>query len=205
MTYAVQSPADLVNLALRRVGYKQNVGSLYDGSAQAQVALDIYAHTRDEFLRGTDAGFCERNVVGTLLKQARAEGYFPPNGWDPAVNPPLPWYYEYAYPTDALKIRSVRKAALFVLDYDPQPNTFTVENDNYLSPPQRVILCNVPDAVFVYTGQVTDLTTWDTGALEAFAAALGRRLAPALIGLEAAKMAASDEQNAAAMDSMEQG
>lgn len=205
MTYAVQTPADLVNLALRRIGFKQNVGSLYDGSAAAQVALDVYAQTRDAFLRQTDAGFCERNLVATLLKQAPDGGYFPPTAWDPTTNPPLPWFYEYAYPADALKVRAIRRAALFVQDFDPQPNTFTVENDNYLTPGQRVILCNVPDAVLVYTAQVTDLTTWDTDALEAFAAMLGRRIAPALVGLDATKLAAADEQNAAMIDTQEEG
>ena len=38
--------ADMVNLALRRVGYKLRVGNLYDGSMAAKMALDVYAQTR---------------------------------------------------------------------------------------------------------------------------------------------------------------
>ena len=205
MTASISTPADLVNLSLARVGYKKSIGNLYDGSEAAKLVLRMYAQTRDEFLRMSDTGFCERNVVATLLKAAPTGGYFPPNGWNGTNNPPLPWMFEYQYPSDAIEIRSIRRAAMFVQNFDPQPNTFTVENDNYFTPPQRVILCNVPDATIVYTGQITDITSWDVGAVEAFAATLGRRLAPALMGLESAKLAAQDEQLELSIDQTEQG
>lgn len=190
---SVQLPQDAVNNALRRVGYKKRIGNLFDGSAAARVALDLYGQTRDQMLHGNDWSFSERNVTATLLKAAPEHGYFPPNMWNPSVNPSLPWLFSYSYPQDAIKIRAVRGQPLFVMNFDPQPNVFTTENDNTFTPPQRVILCNVPDAVLVYTGRITDLTVWDEDAVEAFSAALGRRLAPALVSLDAAKLAAADE------------
>lgn len=190
---SVQTPTDLVNNALRRVGYKKRIGNLFDGSAAARVALDIYGQTRDQMLFANDWDFSERNANAALLKQAPPDGYIPPNVWNPAINPSPPWLFEYAYPADALKIRSVRGQPLFVFDFDPQPNIFSVENDNAYNPAQRVILSNVESALIVYTGRVTDLTAWNDDAIEAFAAALGRRLAPALIGLDAAKLSAADE------------
>src|SRR5260370_6554871 len=184
MVASVQSPADLCNVALRRIGYKFRVGNLYDGSTASKVALDIYAQTRDELLRQNDFDFAERNIVMNLLKQAPAGGYFPPNTWNPAIHPSLPWLFEYSYPVDCLKVRAVKGVPLFVLNFDPQPFVYMVENDNAFTPPQRVILCNVPNAVLTYTGQITDLTTWEADTVEALAAALGRRLAPPLMGLE---------------------
>lgn len=191
---SVQNPQDLVNNALRRVGYKKRIGNLYDGSTASKVALDLYAQTRDALLHQNDWFFSERNLAATLLKQAPLGGYIPPNTWNPAVNPPPPWFFEYTYPSDAIKIRSVKPQPLFVMNYDPQPFAFTDTNDSSFTPPQRVILSNVASPMIVYTGRITDLTTWDEDSLEEFAAALGRRLAPALVSLQAAQLAAADDQ-----------
>ena len=204
MAASVQSPADVVNLAARRIGYKLRVGSLYDGSALAMAALDIYAQTRDETLRGFDWGFAERNVAGTLLKQAPPGGYNPATGWSSAY-PPLPYFFEYAYPGDCLKVRSVRPTPILIPNFDPRPNLVREYNDSSLNPPQKVILCNVPQAIIVYTGQVTDMTTWEADFVEALAAALGRRLAPGLLNAEAAKSAAQDEAASTALAESREG
>jgi hypothetical protein len=192
MALVITNPSDMVNLALTRIGRKDYIGSIYEGSEAAVVALRIYSETRDEMLRAYDWGFAERNINMTLLKQAPTTGYFPPNTWNPATNPPPPWLFEYTYPSDCLKVRAVKPVPLYVLNFDPQPNVFAVENDNNFTPAQKVILCNVPAAMLVYTGQVTDCTTWEADFIDAFASKLGLRLAPALANMDAAKMEASD-------------
>jgi len=196
-SFAVQSPADVLNLALVRIGYKLRVGSLYDGSLAGKKALDIYAQTRDDLLRDGDWPFAERNVSGTLLKSAPQVpggwGYIPPTVWTTAY-PPLPWRFEYSWNSDFLKVRAVKNAPLFVPNFDPEPSLFAIVNDNAYSPPQRVIVSNVQNAVIVYTGQITDPNTWPPDFTEALAAALGRRLAPILVSLDAAKLEGSDEQ-----------
>jgi hypothetical protein len=140
MTSAVTWPEDVVNLALMRIGYEFRVNNLFEGTKHATVALNIYAQTRDEMLRGFDWSFAERNVAMTLLKQAPAGGYFPPNMWSPAY-PPVPWLYEVTYPVDALKIRAVKNVPIFLPDFDPQPWQFSVDNDNALAEPSKVVLC----------------------------------------------------------------
>ena len=192
MTSSVTSPADVVNLALVRIGYGEPIASLYDGSRAAVAALNVYGQTRDEMLRQGGYGFAERNIALTLLKQAPATGYIPPLTWS-STYPPLPWMFEYTYPADCLKVRSVKAVPLFVPSFDPQPAVFSVENDNSYTPPVKVILCNVPSAIATYTGRVTDPATWETDFVEAFAAALGRRLAP-LLNPPAAKMESGDER-----------
>ena len=201
---AVQTPADLLNVALRRIGYKKSVGSLYEGSEAAQQALDIFSQTRDEYLRACDEDFCEGNIVLTLLKQAPPGGYIPPTTWTPAY-PPLPFLFEYSYPEDCLKVRSIRPQAIFAMTFDPQPVSFSITNDNTFTPAQKVILTNVPFAIMTYTRRVTDLTTWEADSIEAFAATLGRRLVPTLIGLDALKAAVPDEQAAQAAAERQQG
>ncbi len=205
MTNTVRTPADVANLALARMGYRLRVGSLYDGSAAAVKFLDIYGQTRDELLRASDWDFAERNVDLTLLKSAPPGGYVPPTVWDGSVNPPIGWLYEYALPDDYLKVRAVKPTPLFFPNLDPQPYVYSIANDEFFSPPLRVILCNVKDAVMVYTGQVTDPASWDVGFTEAFAAALARRLAPLLVGLEAAKLIFQDEAMSTAQAEGEQG
>ena len=200
MTTSIQSPADAVNIALTRVGYKgRRVGNLYDGSAAAIVALDIYGQTRDAMQRDNDYGFCERNISLTLLKQAPAGGYFPPTAWSGATNPPPPWLFSYAYPSDALKIRAIKRQPAFIPNYDPRYNRYSIDNDIGFSPPVKVILTDIPNAIIVYTGQITDPNEWDDGFLEVFADALGKALGPVLMGLDAFKIAAASEQQDAAL------
>ncbi len=205
MTASVSSPADVVNLALTRIGFKDRVNSLYDGSKAAKQTLDIYSQTRDALLRENDWGFAERNVLLTLLKSAPIGGYIPPTTWS-TTYPPLPWQYEYQWPSDCLKVRAIKGVPLFLPDVDPQPVIFGLENDNSYTPTKKVILCNVPTpAVLVYTGQVTDPTTWEADFVEALAAELGRRLAPVLVGGNAVQIAAADAANSKAIAEREQG
>ena len=136
-------------------------------------------------------------------KSAPPGGYFPPTMWNPTTNPPFGFAFEYAFPGDAIKIRTVKPQAYFAFNADPQPNSFQLANDNNLSPAQRVIVCNVANAVAVYTGQVVDPTTWNVSFCELLSAALARRLGPVLVGGEAAKMGAADEQASASMAQMD--
>lgn len=198
MTASIQTPADLVNLSLVRIGFKKRIGSLYDGSMAAKIALSVYAQTRDAVLQESDWDFAERDIAPTLLKSAPVTGYVPPTVWTPAYPSP-PWLFSYAYPSDCLKVRSLQPTPVFVIDMDPQPVSLMIENDNTYNPTQKVILCNVPTPVLVYTGQVTNLANWEPDAIEAFAAALGRRIAPSIMGLDAAKMEVPDEAQALAV------
>lgn len=205
MALVITSPADMINLALGRIGFADSIGSLYEGSKAAKQALRLYGETRDEMLRAVDYGFAERNVAMVLLKQAPPGGYFPPIAWNPSTNPALPWVFEYAYPTDCLKVRSVKPTPLFVQNFDPQPNVFAIENDNSFVPPQKVILCNVPSALLVYTGQITDPLTWEADFVDALAGKLALRLAPVMANMDAAKMEASDTAQSTALAEEREG
>ncbi|MDE2020473.1 MAG: hypothetical protein KGJ13_09080 [Patescibacteria group bacterium] len=209
MTFSVNSPADMVNLALRRIGYAPRVGNLFDGSRAANAALDIYGQTRDGLLRAGTWGFAERNVSLTLLKQAPAlpgggHGYTPGLPWSNTY-PPLPWLYEYTYPADCLEVRAVKPVPFFVPNFDPQPHVFSVENDSGYSPPQKVILCNVESAACVYTGRITDPTTWEVDFVEALADQLGQSLAPLLKDLNVTQLAAKEFALDSAVAAQHQG
>lgn len=205
MASVVTNPADVVNLAMIKLGRNERVGSLYEGSKWAKAALSIYGQTRDALLCAGDYGFAERNVNATLLKQAPSGGYTPGNPWNGATYPAPPWVFEYTYPSDCLKVRSVKPIPVFVMNFDPQPNVFAIENDNFYMPAQKVILCNVPNAQLVYTAQVTDLTTWEADAVDEFADSLARGLALALANMETAKFVAAEQGQAASTAMTEEG
>jgi hypothetical protein len=202
MTTSLSDPADILNDALRRIGYKLRVGSLYDGSDAANLALDIYGQTRDTMMRDGDWMFAQREVSGTLLKAA--PNYFD-TPWNPATAPPIGWKFSYQYPADALRIRSIRPQPTFPVLMAPTPTLFNVVNDNGYTTPQRVIVANVPSAVIVYTGRVTDPTTWSVDFTEALCAGLSRRLAPSLANLQVEQVEAQDEAISSKMAALEQG
>lgn len=202
MAEVISSPEDLINLSLGRIGYKKRIGSIYDGSPAAKMALDVYAQTRDAVLRSFDWGFAERDIALTLLKTAPAGGYTPPLVWS-STYPILPWIYEYGYPTDMVKLRALRVTPVILPEFDPKPITWRIADDNSI--PGKCILSNAFNPVAVYTAQVTDLTVWDPGAIETFAAELARRLAPAITSLEATKMETADAQMEGQMAQAELG
>lgn len=205
MSLSARSPEDIINLSLVRIGYRGRVANLFEGSAAANDALAIYGQTRDELLRQGDWDFAEVTASLTLLKSAPEGGYIPGvTPWSTAY-PPLPWLFEYQKPDDCLKIRAVKPVPLFLPVMDPQPHVFSLGYDDTLAPPAQVILCNVPDAVLTYTGQPTNPLTWEADFIEALAAALARRIAPNLVGWEAAKLLVIDEKASLMVAETEQG
>lgn len=203
MTVSTSTAADVANLALTKLGYRLKVGSLLDGSDHANAILQVYGQTRDDVLRKFDYGFAQRSAVLERLKYTPPGAYFPPVEWDPATMPPIGFGYEYAYPEDAIKIRLVRQQPNFVFNPAPLPSDWTEANDPSYTPVKRVILCNFPDAIAVYTGRVTDPEAWDIAFTEALAAALAERAGPALVSMDAAKAMAPDAQAKFAASTLE--
>lgn len=205
MVASLSNPADIVNASLVRVGYKHLIGNLYDGSEAAQTALAVYGQTRDALLKGSDWGFAQRNIALTLLKSAPPGGYIPPTVWDPVINPPLNFSYEYGYPDDCLKVRSLRPTPFFIPNFDPTPIEFSIDNDSAYAPARRVILTNLVSAICVYTGRITDPTTMAVDFVQTFIESLGEPLAAALTAPQIAQAEAAESRADKAMAMMEQG
>lgn len=187
---------ELVNQALRRIGYKTEIGYIFEGSEASRAALTVYGQTRDDILRSKDWPFARRSVALTVLKTAPVGGYgLTP--WSDAY-PPAPWIYEYAYPTDCVEMRAVRPTPTVIVEMDPQPNIF-VEASDTTQAPSKVVLTNLANALAVYTGRIIDMSQWEPMFTEAFVDALGRRMAAALgASGDAVKMQYQLEQASAA-------
>lgn len=199
MANVFSSPEDVINDALVRAGWKKRIGSILEGSDAAKAALDIYGQTRDALLRKFEWGFAERNSALSLQKIAPVGGYNPPLVWSSAY-PPLPWIYQYGYPADCLEIRSLRTTDIFIPNFNPQAVNYRIANDNSVTPSNKIVLCNIANAICVYTAQVTDPLIWDASFTEALVADLAVKIAPVLANVQTAQaeapQAAMDTQSA---------
>lgn len=180
---------DILNQGLRASGVPLRIETIYEGSDQAKIALEIYGQTRDEMISEKDWSFSRRIVSLTLLK-----GPPPANGYN-AMTPwtsiyPIPGFlYEYAYPDDMVSLRAIISPPGFMPDVDPLPALWRIDNDTVpvvsgnppvaSGPPARVILANTTDAIAVYRAQVTDPNQWDTDFTEALVASLAKKFAVA--------------------------
>src|SRR6185436_14394602 len=88
----------VVNQALDRIGYKRHIGSIWDGSIAARVALNAWAETRDALLVRTQPEWAREDMALEVLKSAPELGYDEQTPWEAGVYPDLPWLYEYAQP-----------------------------------------------------------------------------------------------------------
>lgn len=202
MSAVITSPEDIVNIALRRIGYKIRVGSLMDGSMAASVALDLFGQTRDEMLRSGDYRFAQWTAPAVVQKTA------PPNYFDTpwtTAFPQLPWKFQVEYPSDCLKVRAIKPLPGFLFDPLPVENLFTEANDDTSTPPRKCILLNVENALIVYTRQVLEPATWDVDFVEALAATLSKKFIPQLANLQTANLAVRDEAVAVATAANTQG
>ena len=197
-------PESVCNAALVEIGSRRRIGSLFDGSPESVRCLDVYGQTRDAKLRAFDWGFAEREVVLNVLKLAPAGGYNTATPWTSAY-PAQPWIFEYAYPADCLKLRSLRDSLAPIPNFDPRPSLFRIANDTIAAVQQKVILSNLAAAVLVYTAQVTDPTLWEPAFTDALIADLGERLSAALATLDNTKVEAEEDAARSQRGQMELG
>lgn len=202
MAVSLSSPEDIINASLVAIGYKKQIGSIWNGSEAAQLALSIFGQARDDLMRLGDWDFVQRTISLTLLKTAQAGGY--PLGWTDAFPPP-PWTYEYEYPDNCLKIRAVKPLSIFSPNFDPQPYQPSIYNDNSYTPAKRTILSYVPNAMCVYAGRITDPLTWPADFAQALVDDLGKKLAQALASAQAVQMMTGEARVETAEAKMEQG
>lgn len=94
-------PADVCNEALDRAGIDFTIGDIQEGTRPAQVLLRAYDQCLRQILRGAHWDIARKQAPLTLLGDA--------TGQTPEVGTLViqPWTYEYALPTDSLKIRFV--------------------------------------------------------------------------------------------------
>jgi len=190
------SIVDVCNLALAEIGNRSSVSSVFppDNSAQAQTAALFFQPKMQMLLRAANWDFARRQLVATQLKAVMI------NGQVSANPPPQPFLYEYAWPADCLRARFIMptippqaggvplttgQAVAPWAGYTPStrvPFVVSSDLDNSNPPaPIKVILTNLPNAMLVYTADLSLLPDiWDAQFLAAATATLASYFIQAL-------------------------
>lgn len=166
------SPSDIVNRAVQLIGGYDN---------NAPITGD--PPTFDDSVIGLAAGAVYDAVVQTVGRQ---------HGWDfsRAVvaleetdnTAPLPWAFEYLYPTNGVEVRQLIPAADSDEDpNNPRPINWTVGNASVDDVVKKVIWSNEADAQAYFSNQPAP-TLWDALFAEAVVRLLASEIALAVPG-----------------------
>ena len=187
----------LCNISLLRIGDRGSIQSLNpsDGSKQADACSQLYSYVFNALARTAPWNCLRKQATLSLIAAATGTPENPTG--DDYPQPPTPYLYSYALPSDCLMVRylvpslpagsgsgtpqttaSIAAATTFpgvgqiyfAVAYD------TDSSDN----PIQVILTNQSQAQAVYTVNQSNPTIWDSLFQDAFTASLAAYLVPAL-------------------------
>jgi hypothetical protein len=147
----------ICNQALDIIGYSRHIGSIYEGSKAARIALDIYVQTRDEVLASQPWYF------------ARSELTLVATGTTPAG----PWPFEFTYPANAIRLWFVKPS---VIPADPVPVRWLESYDISLGGTKRSILTTFSPAVGVFTQRVSDPASFPPEFVFTLVVALSKKM-----------------------------
>jgi hypothetical protein len=165
----------ICNAALDLIGYKRHIGSVWEGTIAARVALNAFASTRDEVLAARPWPFT-RAIVPLVQTSASA---------------PPPWSYTYDYPNQAIAVLDVYGA---VSDLDPKPSRWMPV---YIGA-ARAILTDFALAQATITDRALNIPEWPADFALAVTARLASRMERALTEGQGNAASGRGEQRAAA-------
>lgn len=196
----------ICNMALSAIGARSRIADIEEQSAEAAECNLHYAQTLNELLRLFPWNWARREEALAVLKARRGT---PENSDGTLPEPPRPWAYSYARPTDCVRARfivpldqdgdvSVGGVPLTTggetisADGRTPPIKFVESGDKdaTMGNPIKVILTNKPQARLVYTALINDPTVWDSLFVTAFIGRLAGKICIQLSGDKALMQAA---------------
>ena len=170
---------DICNRALSIVGTRSTIVSMTEASNEAQQCLIHYEPVLEGLLRLHLWSFARKQMTLALICSAWGT---PENPSSTLPIPLLPWQYEYTYPPDCVRVRSIYLDPVLA-SAGAQPVAFALSSDTDLSGNMiRVVLTNQSQAIVIYTARVTDPNMWDAEFQEAFVYLMASRLCGPLTG-----------------------
>lgn len=155
----VTTEAELVNLALARIGHRDYLDDLGEDSAEAESASQVYKTTRNALLARRDWNFASGELELALTTEER-----------------VGWGYCYALPADCLVARSIWPG-----ERRPGPGNAipfaTTLNDARTG---RLVVTDQEAAILRYTVELTTVGLFPPHFVVALAAQLGAELGAAL-------------------------
>jgi hypothetical protein len=141
---------------LYRIGHSQRIESLAEATIHAELCSALYPAMRDLLLEGFDWSFARKRVALASVG-----------------SPPTNWGYQYQYPSDCLKVRSV------VVSGDRTPTateripfeiTANTVNEG------KAICCDLADAEVIYTSTIINTSLFTQAFCSALAWAMAKEL-----------------------------
>ena len=178
------SDAQICNLALDAAGTRATISSLQENSAEGRACARQYGPCLTAMLQAAHWNFARKQAALSVLKDGTVS---------PSQNVPVPWLYEYAYPSDCVQARFVMPQ----FQNAPSTTEGIVVPQYWVGPPVRFIvstdldsggntikciLTNMPQAVLVYTSLVTDTGLFDDQFVQALAFYIAHRISIPLSG-----------------------
>jgi len=182
----------ICNRALAMIGSRSTISSINpsDGSNEANQCALWYYSTRDALLRAAHWNFTRTQIQLTQLKAST----------DVNSTCPAPWAFEYAYPSNCMKMRFIapylppnvqpgsiplttgtQGPAINGVNYWNRPVRFLVANDlDVNNNDSTVILTNEPMATGIFTKQITNPQLFDSNFVKALEASLAAFLIPSI-------------------------
>lgn len=193
---ASSSVVTLSNRALLSVGARAQISDLNEGSVEANAIRVLFIPTFESLARAARWGCLRKQATLSLIGAAMGTPENPDGVTLPL--PPVPWLYQYAYPSDCLAVRYIVpslpnasptgviplttasvSAATWLPGGGQIPFTpaYTTDADGN---PIESVLCNATQAQAVYTVNQPNPIIWDSLFEAAFVGALAAYLVPAL-------------------------
>jgi|TARA_R100001530_G_C4312005_1_gene153295 hypothetical protein len=155
----MSSQVDVYNLALDNIASKARVNSLTEDSVERKTCEAQFFAAREVVLEDHDWNFASFYDTLTLVKESTD-----------TIPPPLPWLYQYTYPSLCVYAREITRQ----LDSE-EDVPFRVDlNDDKTA---KYIHTDKQDAILRYTRRITNITLFTPRAVEA----LGWKLATMIV------------------------
>lgn len=194
------TPVDISNLGLSHIGARSQIVSISppDGTVEAGYCARFYPLVRRELLELHAWTFAAKRIA---LSQV--------------TNPSTIWAYAYSLPNDCVRARRVLPLALadeyatMLFSYQQAyPNgllttTFTERGGAQFEVEGSTLFTNEPDAVLIYTAEVTDSNKFSPRFVTAAGMLMASYLAGPIIKGEAGARAAAQWRQAAAQYAQE--
>lgn len=172
------SVVQICNMALSHIGSDARVSSISppDGSVEAGYCATFYDQARTEMLEPGNWAFALKRVTPAQT-----------------TNPSNAWAYAYVKPSDCLRVLRVLRPSVAVTVFTQDQQRYPHTDDSDSAPfalEGELIYSNEPDAVIVYTRDLTDSTKFTASFTAALSYLLASYLAgPVIKGMEGLRLA----------------
>lgn len=194
---STSTSVSIANRSLLSIGARAQISSLSDGSTEADAISVLFVPTFQALARSASWNCLRKQAVLTLLAAAQGTPENPDGTTLP--QPPQPWLYSYAVPSDSLDIRFViptfpnfsasgtppltpinNLAPTWLPGNDGQIPFVVAYSTDAQNNPIEIILCDQTQAQVVYTVNQPNPVVWDSLFEAAMVASLAAYLVPAL-------------------------